>query len=245
MTDEAPSSSSTSTSTQSIPLTPPLEALYWTQYSTWYPLFRKHAPKSTIIDIDAVQPELLDWLESETFVLPEGSGPSTLPSSDSANSSPSASGSSLDGRSNEEEEEDEDLPAEPVKLEALDRAIRNVIAKYDGGPVFPKLNWSAPLDAGFMLPGNNLQCLHPEDVYMLLKSSEFVGGIWSSFPSLPPPPPLLLRDYDDRRRRARSQHFLLLNRTSAISVYSKRRRRKGKRKKDSTATRTEKMVPTL
>ena len=44
------------------PLTPPLEALYWTQYGTWYPIFRRHAPKSTVIDLDDVQPQLLDWL---------------------------------------------------------------------------------------------------------------------------------------------------------------------------------------
>lgn len=158
----------------SIPLTPPLEALYWTQYSSWYPLFRKHAPKSTVIDINSVQPELLAWLDSDTFVLPEGSGPSTYYHKDS----PSSPSSSHDDRSQSNENEDEEegeQETEPVKLEKLDQAIRAAIEKYDDGPVFPKLNWSAPLDAGFMLPGNNLQCLHPEDVYMLLKSSEFVG----------------------------------------------------------------------
>lgn len=155
-----------SASSSSEPLTPPLEALYYTQYSIWYPLFRKHAPKSTVIDIASVQPELLSWLESDTFVLPEGSGPST--------SFAETSNENSDLNDEDEESDDED-EAEPVKLEALDKAIREVIEKYDGGPVFPKLNWSAPLDAGFMLPGNNLQCLHPEDVYLLLKSSEFVG----------------------------------------------------------------------
>lgn len=142
------------------PLTSPVEALYWTQYGTWYPLFRKHAPKSTIIDIDSTQPELLTWLESDTFVLPEGSGPSTYPSAD---------------QDSEDDDDDAEEPEQAIKLEALDRAIRAVVEKYDGEPVFPKLNWSAPLDAGFMLPGNSLQCLHPEDVYLLLKSSEFVG----------------------------------------------------------------------
>lgn len=154
------------------PLAPPLEALYWTQYSTWYPIFRKHAPKSTVIDIDAVQPELLGWLESDTFVLPEGSGPSTSSNGVASSSSSAASSSAY---SDEDQDADEDSPEEAIKLEALDARIRQVIEKYDSGPVFPKLNWSAPLDAGFMLPGNSLQCLHPEDVYLLLKSSEFVG----------------------------------------------------------------------
>ncbi|CDR98981.1 related to CDC123-protein controls the cell cycle by controlling eIF2gamma abundance [Sporisorium scitamineum] len=151
-------------------LTPPIEALYWTQYGVWYPIFRKHAPKSTVIDIDTVQPQLLDWLDADTFVLPDGSGPSSthIVSEDSSSNSFHSTDQSEAG---EEEDEEEGV----VKLPALDSAIRAVIAKYDGAAVFPKLNWSAPLDAGFMLPGNNLQCLHPEDVYLLLKSSEFVG----------------------------------------------------------------------
>lgn len=157
----------TEPTTSSDPLTPPIEALYWTQYGIWYPIFRKHAPKSTIIEIDSVQPELLSWLDSETFVLPEGSGPSTLPHNRTASASSELS--------DEEDEDEQEEEQEVVKLEKLDAKIREVVEKYDGGPLFPKLNWSAPLDAGFMLPGNNLQCLHPEDVYLLLKSSEFVG----------------------------------------------------------------------
>ncbi|CBQ69822.1 related to CDC123-protein controls the cell cycle by controlling eIF2gamma abundance [Sporisorium reilianum SRZ2] len=171
------------------PLTPPLEALYWTQYGTWYPIFRRHAPKSTVIDIDDVQPQLLDWLDADTFVLPDGSGPSTLPTPHQHESSRSSSSTaSEDGDEDEEEDEGE----EAVKLPALDSAIRAVIRKYDS-PVFPKLNWSAPLDAGFMLPGNSLQCLHPEDVYLLLKSSEFVARDLEQISHLLPSPSLRIR----------------------------------------------------
>ncbi len=151
----------------SSPLTPPLEALYWTQYGQWYPIFRKHAPKSTLIDIPTVEPRFLDWLGADTFILPDGSGPSTLARFSSANSS----ASSLSHSHSDDDEEGEN----GVRLESLDAAIRAVVERYDGGPVFAKLNWSAPLDASFMLAGNNLQCMHPEDVYLLLKSSEFVG----------------------------------------------------------------------
>lgn len=171
------------------PLTSPSSALYWTSYGTWYPIFRKHAPKSTVIDIGTVQPELLDWLESDTFVLPEGSGPSTASTSTakvtalSASSSSSCS-SSEDAEQADEGDESEDAEEQVVKLDALDKAIRDVVEKYDGA-VFPKLNWSAPLDAGFMLPGNNLQCYHPEDVYLLLKSSEFVARDLEQMSHLP------------------------------------------------------------
>ena len=165
-------STSTTTDSHSDPLTPPLEALYWTQYGTWYPIFRRHAPKSTVIDLDSVQPELIDWMDSETFVLPDGSGPSTTvadntSSSNSSSSSSSSSSSCSEGDADYQEQQ-------PVRLPNLDAAIRSVISKYDSA-VFPKLNWSAPLDSSFMLAGNNLQCRHPEDIYLVLKSSEFVG----------------------------------------------------------------------
>ncbi|GAC77362.1 uncharacterized conserved protein [Moesziomyces antarcticus T-34] len=151
----------------SSPLTPPLEALYWTQYGQWYPIFRKHAPKSTLIDISTVEPRFLDWLGADIFILPDGSGPSTFPRFSSANSS----ASNLSHSDSDDDEEGGNV----VRLESLDAAIRAVVERYDGGPIFAKLNWSAPLDASFMLAGNNLQCMHPEDVYLLLKSSEFVG----------------------------------------------------------------------
>lgn len=40
--------------------------------------------------------------------------------------------------------------------------------------MFPKLNWSAPKDARWISPSPPLRCLTPADVYLLLKSSDFV-----------------------------------------------------------------------
>jgi hypothetical protein len=78
----------------------------------------------------------------------------------------------------------------------LDSRIREVIEQYDGS-VFPKLNWSSPQvrkekgrplayystlltwrcaqDAAWMNAGPPLQCRSPADVYLLLKSSDFVS----------------------------------------------------------------------
>ncbi|PWY97784.1 D123-domain-containing protein [Testicularia cyperi] len=153
-------------------LTPPTDALYWTQYPVWYPIFRKHAPKSSLINISTTQPEFVQWMETDSITLPAGSGPSTAPPKIS--SIPSHSSSAASDKSDSDDDDDED-EEEPVRLEQLDSAIRKVLEKYDGGPVFPKLNWSAPQDAAFMLAGNALQCRHPEDVYLVLKSSEFAS----------------------------------------------------------------------
>jgi hypothetical protein len=41
--------------------------------------------------------------------------------------------------------------------------------------VVPKLNWSAPRDASWLLPGNTLQCRTSGEVILLLKSSDFIA----------------------------------------------------------------------
>jgi len=55
----------------------------------------------------------------------------------------------------------------------LDEKIRAAIKDY--GAVFPKLNFSAPKDASWILPASSpLKCTSPADVYLLLKSSDFI-----------------------------------------------------------------------
>jgi hypothetical protein len=70
----------------------------------------------------------------------------------------------------------------------LDQRIRSAVGEY--GAVFPKLNFSSPRvgvlsshsfyltyvqDAAWVLPaGSPLKCVAPADVYLLLKSSDFV-----------------------------------------------------------------------
>ena len=56
----------------------------------------------------------------------------------------------------------------PGLTERVQRAIDNL-----GGTVFPKWTWSAPKDAVWMNNGS-LKCKTPGDVYLLLKSSDFV-----------------------------------------------------------------------
>ena len=43
-----------------------------------------------------------------------------------------------------------------------------------GGKVIPKLNWSAPKDATWMSATNDMECRNADDVYLLLKSSDFI-----------------------------------------------------------------------
>jgi hypothetical protein len=41
--------------------------------------------------------------------------------------------------------------------------------------VHPKLNWSAPKDATWIAATNSMECREPNDVYLLLKSSDFIS----------------------------------------------------------------------
>lgn len=98
--------------------------------------------------------------------------------------------------SQDSDDDDDGPPARQFSFPHLDAEIRAVIQRYDGA-VFPKLNWSSPQvrpvarapkslprltrsfaptqDAAWMIPGQSLKCQTPADVYLLLKSSDFIS----------------------------------------------------------------------
>ncbi|CAM6031899.1 unnamed protein product, partial [Sphagnum compactum] len=43
-----------------------------------------------------------------------------------------------------------------------------------GGKVVPKLNWSAPKDATWINATISMDCQTPNDIYLMLKSSDFI-----------------------------------------------------------------------
>lgn len=142
-------------------LTEPVDALLATQYSTWYPALRRHVPKTTVIDVGAVEPSFLAWLDEDGLVLSTAN--------DGVRRDHARQGALSDSDDGMSEASDtNDAPQFP----ALNARIREVLDAY-GGSVFPKLNWSAPLDAAWIMPGNTLRCQSPNDVYLLLKSSDF------------------------------------------------------------------------
>ena len=93
---------------------------------------------------------------------------------------------STDFSSSEEEEddksslegEDEYCPstaasAKNFDFSELDGRIKAAIDEL-GGSCFVKLNWSSPKDAAWIAFGNSLECKSPQDIYLLLKSSDFI-----------------------------------------------------------------------
>ncbi|PNS13827.1 hypothetical protein CAC42_1318 [Sphaceloma murrayae] len=135
-------------------------------YPNWYPVFRSHTPKARIIPLPAA---FTAYLRSDGIVLPS-SQPSTpratTPQTEdegffsSATSTSSASSSASD--------------IDPSTLWPETHASIQATIRELGGAVVPKLNWSAPKDATWISATNSLECRTANDVYLLLKSSDFV-----------------------------------------------------------------------
>ncbi|PWN50747.1 D123-domain-containing protein [Violaceomyces palustris] len=157
-----PPTTTTTTRNRFNPLTDPRTALESTLFSSWYPRFKRISPKATILDLNRIQPDFLDWLEEDGIVLPSSS--SSLPKF----SSPQDEEDRLSQSSDDDDDDNEGRD-----FTNLDQKINEVIRTYQG-PVFPKLNWSSPQDASWILAGSSLKCVEPQDIYLALKSSDFV-----------------------------------------------------------------------
>lgn len=69
---------------------------------------------------------------------------------------------------------DDDSRRKHYAFPDLDFLIRQCVKDYEA--VFPKLNFSSPKDAAWLLPASSpLKCTSPADVYLLLKSSDFIN----------------------------------------------------------------------
>lgn len=126
------------------------------QFSNWYPSFATFSPRSTIVR--PLGKGFTDYLDSDGVFVPEGSeavdAEGTLAEDEDDSHSTSSSGGQF-------------------SFPELDAQIRRAINEY--GAVFPKLNFSSPRDAAWVLsPSSPLKCTSPADVYLLLKSSDFV-----------------------------------------------------------------------
>ncbi|KAL1886902.1 hypothetical protein Plec18167_000837 [Paecilomyces lecythidis] len=129
-------------------------------YHFWHPLYRTITPKARLIPLSD---PFLSYLRQDGIVLPpEDNARPGLADDDSGIYSFS--------EASEDEDEEDDPSAEWREIHSQ---IRATIAEL-GGKVTPKLNWSAPKDATWIAATNDLQCQSPNDIYLLLKSSDFV-----------------------------------------------------------------------
>eukprot|EP00936_MAST-01D_sp_MAST-1D-sp1_P002520 g2520.t1 len=142
-------------------------------FSRWYPKFRRCSLRSEVLDLP---PAFIAYLHADGVKLPPGCTPAALrraPAAEGEGWSESESGSEADGEDSDKSDGDvydSDTRACLAQLVAdVDAAIARL-----GGAVFPKLNWSSPRDAAWVA-GGSLKCQSAADVFLLLKSSDFVA----------------------------------------------------------------------
>ena len=117
--------------------------------------YRSLTPKARLIPLS---PSFLSYLRADGIRLPP--------------EDPAPNDDWDDGSSDEEEDTEE--PKNPAReWQYIHQKIKDTIAEFNGS-VMPKLNWSAPKDATWIAATNSMDCNTANDVYLLLKSSDFV-----------------------------------------------------------------------
>ncbi|PGH00688.1 cell division cycle protein 123 [Blastomyces parvus] len=128
-------------------------------YHYWHPKYRSITPKARLIPLNDA---FLTYLRADGIILPpQNEGP---PGADDDSGVYSLS----DGSESDDEGED---PS--TQWQEIHARVKATIEELDG-KVAPKLNWSAPKDATWISATNDMQCRNPNDIYLLLKSSDFV-----------------------------------------------------------------------
>lgn len=131
-------------------------------FDSWYEKFREITLRSCVIPLPE---DFVSYLLADGICMPSGVGFNGGGEGDDSDGEWGDGGSdSEDGN----EATDNSAASFPELQARVDEAIVSL-----GGSVLPKLNWSAPKDARWVLGG--LQCTTALDVFMLIKASDFVA----------------------------------------------------------------------
>lgn len=115
--------------------------------------YRSLTPKARLIPLSV---SFLSYLRADGIILP----PEDIPSKTDPDT--------------DDENEEEGGSTDPSEAwHDIHQKIKSTISEL-GGSVMPKLNWSAPKDATWISTTNSMACTTPNDIYLLLKSSDFI-----------------------------------------------------------------------
>ncbi|KAF0984024.1 hypothetical protein FDP41_007939 [Naegleria fowleri] len=140
--------------------------------SNWYYLYDgKTNPQITpkritiLTKIIKLEDDFIEYLKQDGVVLPA--------SVDTKKVVPNFESDSDEEREKYANSDEQDEENEVPEFTALQLQIADALDEFE--EVFPKLNWSAPKDANWMLSESSLlRCKSIEDVFLVLKSSSFV-----------------------------------------------------------------------
>ncbi|KAL9590620.1 MAG: hypothetical protein Q9179_007970, partial [Wetmoreana sp. 5 TL-2023] len=134
-------------------------------YHFWHPIYRSITPKARLIPLTA---PFIDYLYGDGIILPPEDDNDHLSSTDTDSGIFSSSPTSNASDSDAGPDSDPSLAWSEIH-----QRVQFTITEL-GGNVTPKLNWSAPKDATWINATNSMECRTPNDVYLLLKSSDFI-----------------------------------------------------------------------
>jgi hypothetical protein len=148
-------------------------------FERWYPSLRKHSIPSTVLPLTS---DFVEYLKADGVAVawgePEGDDDDNGWGDEEVVGGAAGGAVAVHGPATQSllaDEDDEEAEAQlpAPRFPELELAVEAAISKH-GGAVLPKLNWSAPTDAAWML-GGSLRCTSPRDVLLLLKSSDRVA----------------------------------------------------------------------
>jgi len=145
-----------------------VEEVLQCSFPTWYPQFEKVTFQSVVVPLS--QEVLSYFLENDQLILPKECDNDNY----NGNEDDYEDFGDVDWSSEENVEDDKDTEVEQKSFPEFSGRILEVI-KDLGGEVFCKLNWSSPKDATWLAINNSLKCTSLSQVYLLLKSSDFIA----------------------------------------------------------------------
>ncbi|KAI0393614.1 D123-domain-containing protein [Xylariaceae sp. FL0594] len=172
-TDSAPAAASETPALQFPPIT--RDHILNCSYDSWFPKYRTSCIKSRIIPLS---PEFVEYIREDGIVLADddehGEDSDDDEEWETAPQSVRRPVEELDSDSDDDEEDAVPRLPPNKRFPELHQLIKDKIAEL-GGAVAPKLNWTAPKDATWISPHQNtIKCMSPDDIYLLLKSSNFI-----------------------------------------------------------------------
>ncbi|KAL8782561.1 MAG: hypothetical protein Q9213_005286 [Squamulea squamosa] len=138
-------------------------------YHSWHPKYRSITPKARLIPLTA---PFLAYLRADGIFLPPDESDSSIDLSSTDTDSGIFSSTTTPTASDSDSDSEPDTDPS-TQWPEIHQKIQSTITEL-GGNVVPKLNWSAPKDATWMNATNSMECRSANDVYLLLKSSDFV-----------------------------------------------------------------------
>ncbi|GFR69727.1 cell division cycle protein 123 homolog [Elysia marginata] len=147
-------------------------------FPEWYEQFKHITYRSAIITLPR---SFMEYLNTDSVVLPENSNHGLYPKSSNMVLNEDDDDPDLRDEDLLKQYEDDWSTSASTQAESkfpdfkdFDDQVTSAI-KQLGGRVFPKLNWSSPKDATWISFDKTLLCTCPSDIYLLLKSSEFIS----------------------------------------------------------------------